>query len=307
MIKFFLKRLWSAAVTLFFVIVVSFFMMKLAPGGPFSRERSFPPEVLKNIEAKYDLDKPAVVQFGIYLKHILFEFDLGPSTRYADRSVNELVASGLQYSLRVGLGALWVALFIGLLAGLIAAVKHNSLWDHLSMSGAMVGVSTPDFVLANILVLIFGLGLEWLPVARLETWQGYILPCLTLGLIYASSIARLTRGGMLEILNQDFVRTARAKGLSERTILIRHTLKGGLLPVVSYLGPAIAGMFTGSLVVEKIFDIPGLGRFLIDAATNRDYTLSMGATIVYAALLILMNSVVDIIYGFMDPRIAYDK
>ncbi len=305
MARYILKRLWAAVITLFVIITLSFFMMKAAPGGPFSRERAFPPEVLKNIEAKYNLDKPLLVQYGIYLKRIVFDFDLGPSTRYADRSVNELVASGLGYSMRIGFGALLVALLVGLTAGLLAALKHNKWVDHLAMSFAMIGVSVPDFVLANILILIFALGLQWLPAAVIEDWTGYILPCVTLGLIYAASIARLTRGGMLEILNQDFVRTARAKGLSEGLIVRRHTLRGGLLPTVTYLGPATAGMLTGSLVVEKIFSIPGLGRFLIDAAINRDYTMAMGATIVFACLLIGMNILVDCIYGFLDPRISY--
>ena len=305
MTRYLLRRLWAALVTLFVVITISFFLMRLAPGGPFSRERAFPPEVLKNIEAKYDLDKPLFVQYTLYLKRIIFEFDLGPSTRYADRSVNELVQSGFGYSLRVGLGALFVALFVGLVSGLLAALNHNKTIDHVAMSFSMIGVSVPDFVLANLLVMIFGLGLQWLPAAGVDDWMSYILPCTTLGLIYAASIARLTRGGMLEILHQDFVRTARAKGLSESLIIRRHTLRGGLLPVISYLGPATAGMLTGSLVVEKIFNIPGLGRFLIDAAINRDYTMAMGATIVFAGLLIGMNIIVDCVYGFLDPRVTY--
>lgn len=279
-------------------------MMKAAPGGPFSRERSFPADVLRNIEAKYNLDKPVCEQYYLYLKRIVVDFDLGPSTRYADRSVNELIASGMTYSFYIGLGALVVALLVGLLAGILAALKHNTWVDYGSMSIAMVGVSMPDFVLANLLILAFAIGWELLPVARVESGWGYVLPCVTLGLTYASSIARLTRGGMLEILGQDFIRTAKAKGLPKSTIIWRHSLKGGLLPVVSYLGPAIAGMFTGSLIVEKFFSIPGLGWFLIDSAINRDYTLAMGATIVYAALLIVMNMIVDFCYGLMDPRVS---
>lgn len=300
-----MRRLVSAVLTIFVVITVSFFMMRLTPGGPFSRERSFPPEILKNIEAKYDLDKPVIVQYGIYLKRILLHFDFGPSTRYADRSVNELIASGFGYSLKIGVGALIVALLVGLLAGLIGALNHNKKLDHIVMGFAMVGVSVPEFVLANLLVLGFALGLQWVPVAGIDDWRGYILPWITLGLIYASSIARLTRGGMLEILGQDFIRTAKAKGLPSRTIVFRHTLKGGLLPVVSYLGPATAGMFAGSLIIERIFNIPGLGRFLIDAAINRDYTMSMGATIVFASLIIVMNVIVDCLYGLLDPRVTY--
>lgn len=306
MIRFVLKRLMAALVTLFVIITISFFMMRLAPGGPFSKDRAYPAEVMKNIEAKYHLDKPVVVQYGIYLKRILFEFDLGPSTRYGDRSVNELVKSGFAFSLKVGLGALFFSLLMGLVAGLLAALNHNKILDVIPMSFSMVGISVPDFVLAYILILIFGVTLSWLPVAGVDQIQGYILPCLTLGLIYASSISRLTRGGLLEILGQDFIRTAKAKGLSSRRILWVHSLKGGLLPVVSYLGPAVAGMFTGSLVVENIFQIPGLGRFLIDSAINRDYTLSMGCVIVFAVLILILNLVVDLVYGLLDPRVSYE-
>lgn len=305
MVQFIFKRLTAAVITLFVIITLSFFMMRLAPGGPFSKDRAFPPEVMRNIEAKYNLDKPLLVQYGLYLKGIVIDFDLGPSTRYGDRSVNELVASGLGFSVKVGLGALLCALVVGLVAGLLAALNHNKFFDYFPMSLSMVGISIPDFVLAYLLILIFAVTLTWLPVAGVDDWVGYVLPCVTLGLIYASSIARLTRGGMLEILNQDFIRTAKAKGLSGRKILWRHSLKGGLVPVVSYLGPATAGMFTGSLVVETIFQIPGLGRFLIDSAINRDYTLSMGCVIVFAVLILFLNLVVDLVYGLLDPRVSY--
>lgn len=306
MLSYLLKRLWGAVLTLFVVVTISFFMMRLAPGGPFSKDRAYPPEVLKNIEAKYNLDKPLLVQYGIYLKRIVIDFDLGPSTRYADRSVNELIAGGAAYSVKIGLGALVFALFVGLTAGLVAAFNHNKFLDYVPMSISMIGVSMPDFVLANLLMITFALGLNWLPVAGVEDWQGYILPCVTLGLIFASSIARLTRGGMLEILTQDFIRTAKAKGLSGPVILRRHTLKGGLVPVVSYLGPATAAMMTGSLIVERVFNIPGLGRFFVDSAINRDYTLAMGSVIVFAVLIIGFNIVVDLLYGLMDPRVSYD-
>jgi oligopeptide transport system permease protein len=306
MFKYVLKRIWGAVITLFIVITVSFFMMRLAPGGPFSKDRAYPPEILKNIEAKYNLDKPLLVQYGIYLKRVVFDFDLGPSTRYSDRSCNELIASGFAYSARIGFGALICALVVGLLAGLLASLNHNKALDYVPMSISMIGVSMPDFVLANILMIIFALQLGWLPVAGVDTLKGYVLPCVTLGLIFASSIARLTRGGMLEILGQDFVRTARAKGLSGRTILWRHTLKGGLVPVISYLGPATASMMTGSLIVERVFNVPGLGRFFVDSAINRDYTLAMGSVIVFAVLIIGLNIVVDCFYGLLDPRVSYD-
>jgi oligopeptide transport system permease protein len=306
MIGFVLKRILGAVVTLFVIITLSFFMMRLAPGGPFSKDRNFPPEVLENIKKKYDLDKPLLVQYGLYIKRIVVDFDLGPSTRYSDRSVNELVGDGFMYSLKVGLGALIVALMLGLISGLLAALNHNRFLDYFPMSLSMVGISIPDFVLANLLVLILTQMFFLLPAAGVDSLAGYVIPCFTLGLIYASSIARLTRGGMLEILSQDFVRTAKAKGLSGSTILWKHSLKGGLLPVVSYLGPATAGMFTGGLVVEKICFIPGLGKLFIESAINRDYTLSMGCVIVYAVLILIFNLIVDLVYGLLDPRVAYE-
>jgi oligopeptide transport system permease protein len=306
MIGFVLKRIFGAVVTLFVIITLSFFMMRLAPGGPFSKDRNFPPEVLENIKKKYDLDKPLLVQYGLYIKRIVVDFDLGPSTRYSDRSVNELVGDGFMYSLKVGLGALIVALMLGLISGLLAALNHNKFLDYFPMSLSMVGISIPDFVLANLLVLVLTQMFFLLPAAGVDSLAGYVIPCFTLGLIYASSISRLTRGGMLEILSQDFVRTAKAKGLSGSTILWKHSLKGGLLPVVSYLGPATAGMFTGGLVVEKICFIPGLGKLFIESAINRDYTLSMGCVIVYAVLILIFNLIVDLVYGLLDPRVAYE-
>jgi len=281
-------------------------MVKLAPGGPFSRERAFPPEVLKKLEEKYDLDKPIYTQYWLYMKRVVFEFDLGPSTRYADRSVNELIATKVRYSMTLGFGAMMFALFLGISAGLTAALNHNKFLDYAPMGMAMVGVSVPDFVMAYILMIIFGLSLNWLPVAGVETWQGYILPCVTLGFVYAASISRLTRGGMLEILGQDFIRTAKAKGLPKYVILLRHSLRGGLLPLVSYLGPASAGILTGSIVVEEIFLIPGIGKLLIESATNRDYTLALGCVIVFALLILVFNMVVDLVYGFLDPRVKYE-
>lgn len=281
-------------------------MVRLAPGGPFSKERSFPPEVLKKLEEKYDLDKPVLAQYGIYMKRVLFDFDLGPSTRYADRSVNELVGGKFKYSAILGAGALLFAILFGVTAGLLASLYHNRFLDYVPMGLAMVGVSVPDFVMAYILMIIFGLTWNLLPVAGVESWQAFIMPCVTLGLVYAASIARLTRGGMLEILGQDFIRTAKAKGLPASVVLRRHSLKGGLLPLVSYLGPATAGILTGSIVVEEIFVIPGIGKLLIESATNRDYTLALGCVIVFAVLILVFNMLVDLVYGFLDPRVKYD-
>lgn len=280
-------------------------MLRAAPGGPFSKERSFPPEVLAKLEAKYDLDKPLMVQYGLYMKRVLFEFDLGPSTRYSDRSVNELIAGALPYSAALGLGALLFALILGVSSGITAALNHNKWPDYSAMSVAMIGVSIPEFVLAYILAIIFGLTLNWFPIAGVDSWVNYILPCATLGFVYAASMARLTRGGMLEVLNQDFIRVARAKGLPRSTVIWRHSLKGGLLPLVSYLGPALAGIFTGSIVVEGIFEIPGLGKMLIESAINRDYTLALGCVMVSALLILVLNTLVDLVYGFLDPRVSY--
>jgi len=296
----------GSIVTFFVILTLSFFMVKLAPGGPFSRERAFPPEVLKKLEEKYDLDKPIYTQYWLYMKRVVFEFDLGPSTRYADRSVNELIATKVRYSMTLGFGAMVFALLLGITAGLTASLNHNKFLDYAPMGMAMVGVSVPDFVMAYILMIIFGLSLNWLPVAGVESWQGYVLPCITLGFVYAASISRLTRGGMLEILGQDFIRTAKAKGLPKHVILLRHSLRGGLLPLVSYLGPASAGILTGSIVVEEIFLIPGIGKLLIESATNRDYTLALGCVIVFALLILVFNMVVDLVYGFLDPRVKYE-
>jgi len=302
-----MRRLMGAALTLLVIVTVSFFMIRAAPGGPFDQERAFPPDVLAALEAKFDLNLPIWQQYAKYLKRLVVDHDLGPSTKFAERSVNELIGDALPVSFLLGLGAFLVAVFLGILSGLIAALNHNKFLDYVPMSVAMVGVSVPDFVLANVLILlVIAINPDW-PVATLSEWRGYVLPCLTLGLVYAASISRLTRGGLLEILHQDFIRTAKAKGLPSRVIIWRHSLKGGLLPVISYLGPATAGMLTGSIVIEKIFALPGLGKLLIDSATNRDYTLSLGCVIVFAVLIIVLNLIVDLVYGFLDPRVSLNS
>jgi len=302
-----MRRLMGAALTLLVIVTVSFFMIRAAPGGPFDQERAFPPDVLAALEAKFDLNLPIWQQYAKYLKRLVVDHDLGPSTKFAERSVNELIGDALPVSFLLGLGAFLVAVFLGTLSGLVAALNHNKFLDYVPMSVAMVGVSVPDFVLANVLILlVIAINPDW-PVATLSEWRGYVLPCLTLGLVYAASISRLTRGGLLEILHQDFIRTAKAKGLPSRVIIWRHSLKGGLLPVISYLGPATAGMLTGSIVIEKIFALPGLGKLLIDSATNRDYTLSLGCVIVFAVLIIVLNLIVDLVYGFLDPRVSLNS
>ena len=281
-------------------------MIRLAPGGPFDTEKVLPPEIQKNIEKKYHLDEPLTKQYYRYIKGVLLHLDLGPSYKYPNRDVNEFIELGFPVTLRLASYAMLYAVFIGILTGMIAALKQNTRWDYIAMAIAMLGVSIPNFVLGPLFQLFFGLKLGWFPIAGWDEPAHYILPSITLGSIYAASIARLTRGGMLEIVRQDFVRTARAKGIKERLVVCRHMLKGGLLPVVSYLGPAAAFMLGGSIVIEKIFDIPGLGRHFVQSALNRDYTLTLGLTIFFSAIILLFNLLVDIAYTFLDPRVKYD-
>ncbi len=302
---FILRRFAGFIPTLFAIITLSFFVIRLAPGSPFSNERAVPPEVLADLEAKYGFDKPLVEQYFTYLGN-LATGDLGLSTKYPQRTVNEIIVDGFPVTLTMGLFALLWALIVGLTAGIIGAIRQNTAIDHAAMGAAMVGISIPTFVLGPLLVLVFSLTLFWLPPAGWGSVWHVILPAITLGTAYAAYIARLTRGGMLEITRSDFIRTARAKGLRERIIVLRHMLKGGLLPVVTFLGPAVARMMVGSVVVEKIFATPGIGPYFVDAALNRDYFLMMGIIVVYSSFLLVMNLVVDVAYGFLDPRIRYD-
>lgn len=284
-------------------MTLSFFLMRLAPGGPFDQERSLPEDVKRNIEAKYHLDEPLTKQYVRYVQGILLHGDFGPSFKYADRSVNDFIKEGLPITLQLGFYALLVALGIGLSLGIAASLHHNTRWDYLAMGISIIGISIPNFVIGPLLQLLFGLELRWLPVAGWEGWKSQILPSVTLGIIYAASIARLTRGGMLEVIGQDYIRTAVAKGLPRRLVVFRHMIRGGLLPVVSYLGPAIAFLFSGSLVVEKIFNIPGLGRHFVQSAINRDYTVTLGLVIFFSGLILLCNMVVDVLYLIIDPRL----
>jgi len=303
MIRIILNRLLQGIPVLFVVITVTFFLIREAPGGPFDAERSLPAEVLKNLEATYRLDAPAYQQYLDYLGNLV-KGDFGPSFRYPNRSVTELIATGLPITLELAVYALLIALFFGLLAGLLAATKPRSLQDYLPMALAMTGICLPAFLLGPLLVLVFGIWLEWLPVSGWGYAPGdKILPSLTLGLAYAAVIARLSRGGLLEVLSQNYIRTARAKGLPTHTVLIRHALPGGLAPVVAYLGPAIAGLLTGSFVVETIFQIPGLGRFYVQAAFNRDYTMIMGTTILLSTLIVVLNILADLISIKLNPRL----
>ena len=289
----------------FLVVTMVFFMIRFAPGGPFDSEKQVPPQILENLKAKYHMDESLPRQYLRYLGD-LAHFDLGPSFKHANATVNEIIAESLPVSAELGLISLAWALLIGITAGGLAAMKPNSLFDYIPMSISILGICLPTFVIGPLFVLVFALWLKWLPVAGWNSWDDRILPSLTLGFAYAAYISRLTRGGLMEIRTQDFIRTARAKGLSEPRILIKHALRGGLLPVVSYLGPALAGIITGALVTETIFNIPGLGRFFIESALNRDYTVVMGTSLLYFSLIFVCNFMVDVVYALMDPRVRYE-
>ncbi len=302
MTRFVVRRVIEMIPVLWIIVTVVFFMVRLAPGGPFDAERNIPPEVLKNLNAYYHLDAPLYRQYLDYLGGLV-RGDLGPSFKSASWSVNELIALGFPVSLELGAYALVIALAAGLLAGVFASLKPNSWRDYLPMSLAMTGICIPAFVLGPLLVLVFALKFGWLPASGWEGPAYKILPALTLGAAYAAYIARLSRGGMLEILSHDFIRTARAKGLSEARVVTRHALRGGLQPVVSFLGPAAAGLLSGSFVVETIFQVPGLGRFFVQAAFNRDYTMIMGTVLFYAVLILSFNLIVDVVQAWLDPRV----
>ncbi len=304
MFKFILYRLLQTLLVLWVIVTVTFFLVRLAPGDPFSAERSMPSHVKERLMQHYGLDQPAWVQYGNYVSSLL-QGDLGPSYTQS-RNVNQILAQTFPVSLELGAWALLIALCIGLPVGVVAAVYRNTRLDYVPMSMAMVGICLPTFVLGPLLALVFGVWLNWFNVSGWFGPHDRVLPALTIGLVYAAVIARITRGGMLEILTRDFIRTARAKGVPFRTIIFKHTLKGGLLPVVSYMGPALAGVISGSFVVETIFQIPGLGREFVSSAFNRDYTLVLGTVIVYAALITLANLLVDILQVLLNPRIRFE-
>lgn len=298
-----LKRLLTVIPTLLLVATLVFVLVRLVPGGPFDAERAVPVEVKRQLDAKYHLDDPVLTQYKDWLWALVSRGDLGPTFKYPNRTVNEIIALSLPVSMQLGVLAMIFALLFGVPLGIVGAMRQNTWADSAAMGTAMLGVSVPRFVLAPILVLVFALNLYLLPVARWETWRNMVLPVICAGLPAAAYIARLTRGGMLEVIRSDFVRTARAKGLSERKVILRHALKGAMLPVVSYLGPGFSSLLVGSLVVEKIFNIPGMGRYFVEAAQNRDYNLVMGVMLVYGFLLMFFNTVVDIAYAWLDPRV----
>jgi oligopeptide transport system permease protein len=298
------RRILTGIPTLLVIVTVAFFMMRIAPGGPFDRERALPPEIERNVLAAYDLDQPLILQYGHYLLGVLHG-DFGPSFKYRDFTVAELLWTGFPASLKVGGLAILLAVLLGITLGTLAALRQNTGFDYAVMATAMTGITIPNFVMAPLLTLIFGVWLSWLPVAG---WDGgaprnLVLPVIALALPQIAYIARLTRGSMIEVLHANYIRTARAKGLRDRIVVVRHALRGALLPVVSYLGPATAQVVTGSVVIETIFGIPGIGRYFIQGALNRDYTLVMGTVIVYAVLIILLNLIVDLLYGLLDPKV----
>ncbi len=304
MIRFFAGRLLQAIPVIFIVITATFFMVRVAPGGPFDAEKALPPEVVERLNERYNLNAPMHEQYFDYLGHLL-QGDFGPSFRYTNRTVTEMIASGLPITFELAIYAIMIALVIGICAGMLAAIKPNTAQDYIPMSLAMTGICMPSFLLGPLLVLIFGIWLQWLPVSGWGYSPGdKILPAITLGSTYAAYIARLTRGGMLEVLSQDYIRTAKAKGLPTHTIILRHGLRGGLAPVVAFLGPAIAGLLAGSFVVETIFQIPGLGRFYVQAAFNRDYTMILGTTILLSCLIVLLNMLSDMLAVWLNPRLA---
>ncbi len=308
MLRLIFRRLFESIPTLLILIAVTFFMMRMAPGGPFDAEKKLAPEIEANLRAAYHLDEPLWQQFGRYLWN-LARGDFGPSFQYRDRTVTELIASGFPVSLQLGGLAMLIAVVVGVSLGSLAALRQNRPADYGTMALAMTGISVPNFVVGPLLVLVFAVYLGWLPAGGLGEgaasgggWRNLVLPVFTLALTQVAYIARLTRGSMIEVLRSNFIRTARAQGLPTFTILVRHALKPAMIPVVSYLGPATAGLITGSVVIETIFDLPGLGRYFVTGALNRDYTLVLGIVVFYGALIILFNFLVDLVYGWLDPR-----
>lgn len=303
MLELILKRLGTAIPVLLAVITLTFLMVHSAPGGPFDAEKAVTPEVLAKLNAKYNLDAPLWKQYSDYLLGVM-QGDFGPSFRYPSRSVTELIMTGLPITFELAVYAILFALMLGVSAGILGALKPNTAYDYLPMTTAMLGICIPSIILGPSLILTFGIWLELLPVGGWGDMPGdKILPTITLGTAYAAYCARLTRGGMLEVLNQDFIRTARAKGLSEFRVVVVHALRGGLTPVIAFLGPAMAGLLAGSFVVETIFGIPGLGRFYVEAAFNRDYTMILGSSIFFSCLIISFNLLSDVIAASINPKL----
>lgn len=305
MFRFVARRFLETIPVLLIIITATFFMVRFVPGGPFTAEKAVTPEILANLNKHYGLDKPLYEQYFDYLGSLM-RGDLGPSFKYANRTVNEIIADALPVSLELGATSLVIALVLGITMGVLAALRRNSWVDYLCTGISTLGICLPTFVLGPLLVLFFAIYLGWFNASGWYSGIDRVLPALTLGFVYAAYVARLTRGGMLEVLSQDYIRTARAKGASESRVIFRHAMRGGLLPVVSFLGPATAGILTGSFVIETIFQIPGLGREFVKSAFNRDYTLVLGTVILYASLIILLNMVVDIVQVWLNPKLKFE-
>jgi oligopeptide transport system permease protein len=302
MLRYAIQKFFSLALTLYLIVTVTFILMKAIPGDPFTQETALPQEVINALMAHYKLDTPWFEQYGNYLYSVL-TWDLGPSFRYTARTVNSIIAEGFPVSAILGLEAVVIALSVGTTLGIVAALKHNRWLDHTAMIGAVLGISVPNFLLAALLQYLFAIKLNWLPIARWGTFAHTILPALSLAALPTAFIARLTRASLLEVLQQDYLKTAKAKGLSSLTIILRHGLRNALLPVLSYLPPMLANVLIGSFVVEKIFGIPGVGQWFVLSVANRDYTLIMGMTVFYSLILLSAMFIIDIVYGLVDPRI----
>ena len=301
------SRLLGLIPTLLVLITIAFFLIRMAPGGPFDSEKILPPEIRANLDVKYHLDEPLIKQYFRYLGQII-TLDFGPSFQYKDWTVNELIARGFPVSLTIGGLAILLAFTLGTLIGIVAAMRQNTAVDYSIMGVAMLGISIPNFVVAPLLILVVAVYAGWLPAGGWD-WsvQRMVLPVITLALPAIAYIARLTRGSMIEVLHSNYIRTARAKGLPEYLVIIRHALKPALLPVISFMGPATAALITGSVVIERIYSIPGLGSYFVQGALNRDYTLVMGVVVFYGVIIILLNFIVDILYAWMNPRIRYNE
>ena len=307
MLRHTLRRLVVLIPTLLMLITVAFFLMRVAPGGPFDTEKDLPPDIEANLNAKYHLDEPVLSQYFRYLGQVAV-LDFGPSIQYKDWTVNELIGQGIPVSLTIGLAAMVLSFFLGTALGITAALRQNTRADYSLMGIAMLGISIPNFVIAPILILLLAVYAGWLPAGGWD-WSiaSMVLPVVTLALPVTAYIARLTRGSMIEVMHSNFIRSARAKGLPESMVIRRHALRPALLPVISFLGPATAGMISGSVVIERIFSIPGLGSYFVQGALNRDYTLVMGVVIFYGVLIIVLNFLVDLIYAWLNPKVRYDE
>jgi oligopeptide transport system permease protein len=306
MVKYLINRIGSSLAAMLVIITVTFILMHSIPGGPFTEEKAVPPEIAKNIEARYHLNDPLIKQYVDYLKNAI-RLDLGPSFKYPGRSVNDLINDGFPISASIGIIAILVALGLGIPAGILSALRHNRWQDNLVMFVAIVGVSAPSFIIATLLQFIFSFKLRWFPAALWGKPAHLVLPVLALSTLPLAFFARLIRSSMLEVLSQDYIRTARSKGLGEAAVVVRHVLKNALIPLITVLGPMIANLLTGTFIIERIFAIPGLGRHFVNSIYNRDYTAILGLTVFYALILLALNLIVDIAYALVDPRIKLAK